>query len=109
MDVARKFAAHRDLCPFDPINPGISARTTAFHADFQSRNKSEIHEMFGYRMIELQLANNGAFADLKVGKGTRGTFFALPASEYEVENHFQFQLYSNPILPPGNDQSHNSL
>ena len=33
----------------------------------------------------------------------------LAAAEYEVENHFQFQLYSNSFPGMGNDQSHSRL
>jgi hypothetical protein len=65
--------------------------------------------MLGDRMVELQLANDGVFADLEVGQCLGSSIAALLSTEYEVENHFQFQLYSNPFLPPGNDESHTCL
>jgi hypothetical protein len=65
--------------------------------------------MLGGRMVQLQFTNDGAVADAEIGKCPL-TGGPLPlASEYEVENHFQFHFYSNPFRGTGNDQSHTYL
>ena len=71
MDVPRELAAHRHLGPFDPIDPGIAARATALDADLESGNKSQVHEMLGDRMVQLQLAHDGALADAEIGQCAR--------------------------------------
>ena len=68
MDVARELAAHRDFCPFDPIDPGIATGTAAFDRDFETWNKAQVHQMLGDRMVQLQFSDDGALADLEVGQ-----------------------------------------
>src|SRR5450755_4359438 len=109
VNVPRELAANGHFGPFDPIHPGISTRATALDGHFESGYKSQVHQVLGDRMVQLQLADDGPFADLEIGERSRGGA-ALPlAPEYEVENHFQFHFYSNPFRPSGNDQSHTYL
>ena len=66
--------------------------------------------MLGYRRREFQIGEDGFLSDVQIGEGAGlalGLF--LMTSEYEVENHFQFQLYSNSFPGIGNDQSHSSF
>jgi hypothetical protein len=60
-------------------------------------------------MVEFQLTYDGAFTDPEVGQCPGACMAVLLPSEYEVENHFQFQLYSNPFQRSDNDQSHTCL
>jgi hypothetical protein len=65
--------------------------------------------MLGDGVVEFQLTDDGAFADLEIGQGAGSRIAMLLPSESEVENHFQFQLYSNPFPQTDNDQSHTCL
>jgi hypothetical protein len=66
--------------------------------------------MFGYRRREFQIGENGFLSDAQIGEGAgRALRLFLMTAEYEVENHFQFQLYSNSFPQIGNDQSHTCL
>ena len=97
VDVPGELAAYGHFRPFDPIDPGIASRAAAFNGDFETGNKSQVHQVFGDRMVQLEVLHDGAFAYLQIGQRTAVRSAALLASEYEVENHFQFQLYSNPF------------
>jgi hypothetical protein len=66
--------------------------------------------MLGDRRGQFKIGQNGTLADMQIGQGAGlGVAFFLMTAEYEVENHFQFQLYSNSSTPTGNDQSHTRL
>ena len=106
MNVPGELTAHCDFRPFDPIDSGIPSRATSFNADLQPRNKPQIHEMLGDGMVQFQLTYDGAFSDSQVGQCFGSSLTVLLASEYEVENHFQLQPYSNPFPQTDNDQSH---
>jgi hypothetical protein len=62
--------------------------------------------MFGDGVVEAQFPHNAPLADLKIRQSAVALRVPVPAAEYEVENHFQFQLYSNPFSISDNDQSH---
>src|SRR5664279_169443 len=109
VDVSRKLAAHGHLRPFDPIDPGITPRTAAFDGDFQAREKSQVHEMFGDGVVQFKFFEDGALTDAEVGQRAGFTIAWLLSTEYEVENHFQFHFYSNPFPADSNDQSHSRL
>ena len=55
-------------------------------------------------------ARMARLSDVQIGQsaGLAIALFLMTA-EYEVENHFQFQLYSNSFPAAGNDQSHTLL
>ena len=109
MDVPGELAAHGHFRPFDPIDPGVSTRTAALNSDLQPWNKTQVHEMLGDGMVQFKILQDGALPDAKVGQRASSTMAVLLPSEYEVENHFQFQLYSNLFLRPDNDQCHTCL
>jgi hypothetical protein len=110
VDVAGQIAAHGNFDALYAVHAGIATRAAARDRDFQARHEAQVHEMFRYRKGEFHIAQDGALAELQVSQGG-GAVFALflTAAEYEVENHFQFQLYSNSFPGIGNDQSHSSL
>lgn len=109
MDMPRELTANGHFSPFDPIYPGIASRATPLDAHLKSGYETQIHEMLGDRMVQLQFTNDGAVADAEIGKcSLAGGLLPLPP-EYEVENHFQFHFYSNPFRETGNDESHTYL
>ena len=104
MDVARHIAAHGNFGPLDAVHPRIAAGAAARDRDFQTGHETEIHEMLRHRRRQLQFSENGALSDVEIGQraGLAIALF-LRTAEYEVENHFQFQLYSNSFPAAGND------
>ena len=109
MDMPRELTANGHFRPFDPIYPGIASRATALDAHLKSGDEAQIHEVLGDRMVQLQFTNDGAVSDAEIGKWPLLGGPLPLASEYEVENHFQFHFYSNPFRATGNDQSHTYL
>jgi hypothetical protein len=108
-NVPREFATHCYLRPFDPIDPGISSRTAAFDGYFETRHKSQIHEVLGDRGSQRQFSKDSALADLEVSQGAGMRMAPVLPSKYEVENHFQYHFYSIPFRAEGNDESHTRL
>jgi hypothetical protein len=106
VNMAGDFAAQRYFGTFYAINSGVPSRPTALDTHFETGDKPQVHEMLGYGMVQLKIADDSAVADLEVGQQSRPGVVALFPSEYEVENHFQFHFYSNPFPRTGNDQSH---
>lgn len=96
-----KLATKRHFCPLNPIHPGITPGTAALDADLETRYESQVHEVLGDGNIQLQFAYDGTLPNLEVRQSTDSCFVLPLAPEYEVENHFQFHLYSNPIGKSG--------
>jgi hypothetical protein len=49
--------------------------------------------MFGNRRSQLKVGKDGAFADAQISQSAGpGWGLLFTAAEYEVENHFQFQV-----------------
>ena len=109
VDVPGEVAAHGYFGPFDAIDAGIATGAAACDCDFQTGDEPQVHQVFGDRMIEFQVVHDGALAYLQIGKRAARRRAALLAAEYEVENHFQFQLYSNPFPETDNVEYHTCL
>jgi hypothetical protein len=109
MNMAGDVATQGNFGTFHAVDPGVAARAAAFNTDFQTGDEAQVHEVLSNGMVQLQVTHNGAVADMKIGQ--RGAFLAaaLLPSKYEVENHFQLQLYSSAFLPTGNAQYHRRL
>src|SRR5271166_765609 len=104
MDVARNVAAHGHFSSLDAVHAGIAAGAAARDSDFETGHETEIHEMLRHRRRQLEFGQNSAFADPQIGqRASLAIAVFLMTAEYEVENHFQFQLYSNSFLPQSND------
>jgi hypothetical protein len=110
VDVARQVAAHGNFSAFHPVYTGIATRTATRNRDFQARHEAQVHQVLGNGKGEFYITQDGAFSHAQIGQSAGlapGLF--LVAAEYEVENHFQFQVYSNSFPEIGNDQSHSRL
>ena len=104
MDVTGEVAAHGNFSSFHAVDSGITTRADARDGHFQAGHKTQVHEMLGYRKRELEFGENGFFAHAQISESAGRAASPFPfATEYEVENHFQFQLYSNSFPAHSND------